>query len=460
MPTNSSTHSSTPSLTPSSTTDSLLTKGSSFVPLRDPVLRSPFGTNDTLVIFGEVFDRGYVNGLIEEAKKQNMKVIYSTVGRRDDDGPLRPLTADELKTKEAPLINVPLEAGFDLEPGLDGRTCVDLLKGIKLSEWETAKLDANHIEEARVKGVESFRNRLKKWVQELERMLPENGHILFAHTMAGGFPRAKVVMPATNRVFKGYEERYCSSEMFWNTDIGKLCAKSFLEVTGNTFHHLIEMTTSLRQKKSKQGFQVSYVGYGYHGTEVLIQGAYKWQSYSPYLQGWAKLRLEDIAIESQKQGISACVYNAPEILTNSSSIFLGVEVSLYPLLGSLLQVSNQNPRIQNILATCRGLLKPPHTIEEILKLTDQYLTSSTIQSWSDFSKWPQHNGPEQMKLMRESSAHLIEMHTDTKKLITAELSEWVFRACGNVMLHDGWKPTSPVVWMGHDLLAKTLAKIL
>ena len=53
---------------------------------------------------------------IDEAKKAGMKVIYSTVGRRDGEGGLRPLTAEELATKDQPLINIPLECGFDLEP--------------------------------------------------------------------------------------------------------------------------------------------------------------------------------------------------------------------------------------------------------------------------------------------------------------------------------------------------------
>ncbi len=62
-----------------------------FKPLRD-IPKNSYRPNDVLVVFGEVFARGYVNGLIDEAKKAGMKVIYSTVGRRDENDQLRPLT--------------------------------------------------------------------------------------------------------------------------------------------------------------------------------------------------------------------------------------------------------------------------------------------------------------------------------------------------------------------------------
>jgi hypothetical protein len=78
-----------------------------------------YKAGDVLVLAGELFGRGYANGLVDEAKRIGMTVIGTTVGRRDPDGTLRPLTADELAESEALLggriINVPLEAGFDME---------------------------------------------------------------------------------------------------------------------------------------------------------------------------------------------------------------------------------------------------------------------------------------------------------------------------------------------------------
>ena len=65
-----------------------------------------------------------------------------------------------------------------------------------------------------------------------------------------------------------------------------------------------------------------------------MNGEYRWQSYTPYVQGLAKMRLEDIA-PRLRQGFLATVFNCPEIQTNSSALFLGVEISLYPLLTAI-----------------------------------------------------------------------------------------------------------------------------
>lgn len=430
----------------------------SFVPLRDLAIKADYGPNDVMVVFGELFSRGYANGIVDEAVKKGMKVIYSTVGRRDDQDQLRPLNADELAQKSQPLINVPLEAGFDLEPAKNGQRPVDQLQGFKLSEWDQIRLDWKAIEESRLAGVERFRQSTKQFLEQVDKIIPDTANVLFVHTMAGGFPRAKIVMPAANRVFKGFGERYTSSETFWNTDIGRLCDLSFKEVTGETLLHLLDLSAPIRRRLEGQGRRVSYVAYGYHGTEVMMNGEYRWQSYSPYLQGWAKIRLEEIAEEAFAKGIKACVFNAPEILTNSSSIFLGVEVSLYPLLAALRKEGQG--QLDSILKHCESLLKPPHSIDEVLEYTDRYLKNSVIREWSQFDLWPQHNGPEQMELMRTSSSELIAMHKDEKQLMTAELSELVFKACGTVMFNEAWAPRQPVAWMGHDLVAKVTANIL
>ena len=120
-----------------------------FEPLRQVNPVSGFGENDVLVVFGEVFARGYVNGLIDEAKKAGMKVIYGTVGRRDENEQLRPLTAEELAAKDQPLVNVPLECGFDMAKSSKGVSPCDQLKGLKLSEWNKATLDLAQAEESR-----------------------------------------------------------------------------------------------------------------------------------------------------------------------------------------------------------------------------------------------------------------------------------------------------------------------
>ncbi|MBX3022217.1 MAG: hypothetical protein KF799_11135 [Bdellovibrionales bacterium] len=426
-----------------------------YQPLRDLRSSSGYSSKDVLVVFGEVFARGYVNGLIDEAKQAGMRVIYSTVGRRDADGSLRPLNAEELAQKDQPLINLPLECGFDMEPSSKGQTPCDQLKGLKLSEWNQAKLDWAQVEESRRKGRESFRSRVREYLGELEKQLPADANILIAHTMAGGVPRAKIIMPAMNRVFKGHGERYASSREFWEGELGRLCDMSFMDVTANSFADLIDLSEPLRQRAGKNGKHVSYVAYGYHGTEILMGSEYKWQSYAPYLQGFAKLELERIAVRAGQKGIEASVYNAPEILTNSSSIFLGVEVALYPLLGALKREGLNSALTKELNDSCQALLKPEHSLQEILDLTDAYFRSDLIQKrWSDYPAWPQHNGPEQMELMRTTSEKIIEMHKDEKQLLTARLSEVVFRACGKAMLFEAMQPRQNVWWIGHDIVSK------
>lgn len=430
-------------------------EGIPFVPLREVPSYAPFLEKDTLVVFGEVFQKGYVNGLIREAKRRNLQIIYSTVGRRESDFTLRPLNQEELKEKDSPLINIPLEAGFDLEPSSKMQKPIDFFKKWSLKEWDQkGLLDWDQIEESRKKGEERFIESVKRYVQDLEKRLQNlDSNLLIVHTMAGGFPRAKAIMPVANRVFKGFEDRYLSSQAFWESDMGKLCEMSFLEVTGKSFEHLIELTSNLRSKFESKGKKVRYLAYGYHGTEVLVNDKYGWQAYSPYLQGLAKLKLEQIARKAWEKGIKATVYNSPEILTASSHIFLGVEVSLYPLLGSLMRENKKNSDL-SILKKCENLLKDEFKIDDILKKTDQYFLSEVIKNWSAFEDWPKHNGPEQMKMMRENSSDLIGMHKDKKNLITQELSELVFSMSGKIMLDHSWEPKEPVLWLGHDIISK------
>ena len=210
----------------------------------------------------------------------------------------------------------------------------------------------------------------------------------------------------------------------------------------------------MREKIQASGHKVNYVAYGYHGSECLIGDEYIWQSYAPYLQGWAKIRLEEIATEAWQHDIHATVFNVPEILTNSSSIFLGVEVALYPLIKALQKENTDSTFINSVLEQCQALLKDEFTLQDVIDYTQEYLNNDIIRNWSKFETWPQHNGPEQMELMRSSSTHLIRMHKDPKQLATGLLSEVVFKSCGNIMFDESAHPRQPVWWIGHDLVAK------
>jgi len=420
--------------------------------MREVPTAAGFKEGDVLFLCGELFGRGYANGIVDEAKACGMTIIGSTVGRRDSDGTLRALNDEELASAEESLggriINIPLEAGFDMEPGLDGISPVDRFKGVKPDDWAKVSLDSAQVDYSKQLGTQRFRGNLAAVIAKLETMLPAKGNLLAVHTMAGGIPRARVFMPILNKLFKGQGDRFLSSEAFWNSDMGQLCAKSFNEVTADTFSYLIEATAGLRDRLS-----VRYAAYGYHGCEVLINGAYTWQSYTPYLQGWAKIRLEDIASAAWERGIKATVYNCPEIQTNSSALFLGVENSLYPLIASL-----QQEGAQEIPKACQELLKEGVTLDSLLECANSYLSSPLVTAGRDFATWPQHNSPQRQEYMLNTSAELIAKNADQKEIICAVLSRGVFKGVGTLMFDSSWQPKAPVYWLNHDVIAKRLAK--
>jgi hypothetical protein len=431
-----------------------------YKPLQQLPEPAGYKAGDFLVLVGELFGRGYANGLIDEAKRVGMTVIGTTVGRRGSDGLLRPLNAEELTEAEALLggsiINIPLEAGFDME-SVDGVPSIaEQLKKARPDDLATISFIDGSVEKACAAGTARFRSNMAQLESELIKRIPAGANILLAHSMAGGIPRARVFMPLLNRIFKGTGDKYLSSEVFWNSPLGELCNTSFNEVTADTFRYLIEGTATLRKRNLDSGTRVCYSAYGYHGTGVLVNGQYRWQSYTPYVQGIAKMRLEDIASEAAAKGISAAVYNCPEIQTNSSALFLGVEISLYPLLSAIRREAGEQIAAP-IEARCQAMLKEGETLAHLLERADSYLSSPILDKIVDFPTWPQHNTLEQAELMLAASAELMEMHADQKQLVCAELSRIVFLATGRLMLHSSWNPVSPVVWLNHDIIGWLLA---
>jgi hypothetical protein len=419
-----------------------------------------YKAGDVLVLVGELFGRGYANGLVDEARRLGMTVIGTTVGRRESDGSLRPLTTEELTDAEALLggtiINVPLEAGFDMESVGEYPSVAEQLKKTRPDDFATVSFIEGSIETAHAAGRERFCAHLARIQAELLKHIPADATILFAHSMAGGIPRARVFMPLLNRIFKGTGDKYMSSELFWNSPLGQICNTSFNEVTANTFRYLIEGTAVLRERNTAAGARVNYTAYGYHGTGVLIDGSYRWQSYTPYVQGFAKMRLEDIAAEATARGIVATVYNCPEIQTNSSALFLGVEISLYPLLSAIRREAGEQCAAP-LEARCQAMLKEGATVSGLLESAERYLSSPTLTPFEDFALWPQHNTREQAELMLASSAELMEMHSDQKQLVCAELSRIVFLATGRLMLHSSWEPPAATIWLNHDIISRLLA---
>ncbi len=425
-----------------------------YTPLNQLPPIAGYKAGDVMILIGELFGRGYANGIIEAAKAQGMTVLGTTVGRRDSDGTLRALTDEELAAAEANLggkiVNIPLEAGFDMEPGSDGRSACDILKTIKPDAWAEPLFDWESLAAARTASIKRFSTNVAAAIAEHAKQIPAGANVLLVHAMAGGVPRARVFMPLLNRIFKGQGDKYLSSADFWASDLGKLCQWNFNEVTANTFKYLLDNTADLRAQHT-----VNYVAYGYHGTGVLIDGAYRWQSYTPYVQGDAKMLLEDHAADARKAGIPATVFNCPEIQTNSSALFLGVEVSLYPFLEAL-DHEGGGPVAEKIKADCRALLTEGATLEGILTRTNAYLSHPILQQFSDLQTWPHHSTKEEMELMLNASADLMAMNANPKEIVCAVLSHAVFTGVGQLMLECSWSTAEPVLWLNHDILARRL----
>ncbi|WP_040300819.1 enoyl ACP reductase FabMG family protein [Agrobacterium albertimagni] len=416
---------------------------------------------DVFVLFGELFGRGYVTGLLDQAKKAGMEIIGITVGRRDENNKLRPLTDEELAQAKANLggriINIPAMAGFDLDAPEGEPTPTDLLAPLTLENWETEKLDWAHIEKCRQVGVKRFQDAVAKIMAELEGMIADGKNVHFAHTMAGGIPKAKVFLVLANRIYKGRGARHMSSQVLLDSDLGKLILQNFDEVSANTFRHLIEGSAAIRARIEKSGGQVRYSAYGYHGTGILIGDEYRWQTYTNYTQGYAKMKLEAIAEEAYASGIKATVFNCPEIRTNSSDVFAGIELPLLPLLKAL-KKENPGARADKIWADCEALLVEGVTVDDVLQKIADFQVSEVMKPFYDFNNWPMPNSQGQSDITIGTSQEIAQMHKDGKALISDYLSVLVVEATGALIYGEMANPSAPVLWLNHDLVAQQINK--
>ena len=431
-------------------------------PLRELPAANIFRQGDVFVLFGELFGRGYVNGLLDEARRAGMTILGITVGRRNEDHSLRALTPEEHAAAEANLggriINLPLMAGFDLDAPSGMPTPTDQLASFKLNNWQEAKLDWDQIEASRQVGVKRFKDTLAQVMSEIEAAVPKGANVFFAHTMAGGIPKTKVFLAIANRIYKGRGDRFLSSRALIDSDLGKMILMNFDEVTANTFAHLIEASAGLRERLAGEGGEVRYSAYGYHGTEILINGDYQWQTYTNYTQGYAKMRLESHAEAAWQQGVKATVFNCPEIRTNSSDIFVGVELSLFPLLHALKREGGGEWAEQQC-QHCQSLLEEGTSLEEILKMIEDYNNDATIAKFRNYEAWPMDNNAELAEVMVGTSEAITKLHKDRKALITDHLSALVLEGTGPLMFHEVSAPHGPVLWLNHDIIAKQLARL-
>ena len=429
------------------------------IPLTHIPENTLFGKGDIFVLFGELFGRGYATGLIDAAKAAGMELIGITVGRRDDNGALRALTDEEHAAAEENLggriINIPLMAGFDMDAPEGGQTPTDMLTAMTLDNWQEFKLDWDQVDRCREVGTERFTTSLAQIMEQLDSMIPAGRNVFFAHTMAGGIPRAKAFLAIANRIYKGRGARHMSSQALLDSDLGKLILQNFDEVTANSFGHLLDLSTALRERVEAGGNQVRYTAYGYHGTRVLIGGEYQWQTYTSYTQGYAKMRLEGFAQDAWAKGVKATVFNCPEIRTNSSDVFAGIELSLLPLLEAL-RKEGGGDFVDNLWAECQGLLKDDVSLESILQTVSDYQQSATMQPYYNFEGWPMANGAEQVEMTVGTSQDIVALHKDRKVLVSDVLSSHVLDATGQLIFGSASEPDGPVLWLDHDMVAQVL----
>jgi hypothetical protein len=430
--------------------------------LRHIPTANPFRKGDVFVLFGELFGRGYVNGLIDEARKAGMTIVGITVGRRDETGALRALTPEELTEAEEKLggriINVPLMAGFDMDAPAGEQNPTEMLSGITLKNWQEEKLDWAKIERCREAGVKRFTEAATAVMGEIDKLIPDGANVFFAHTMAGGIPKIKAFLAIANRIYKGRGERFMSSRALLDSDLGKLILMNFDEVTANTLQYLINASANIRERMKNTGGSTRYTAYGYHGTEILIDGQYQWQTYTNYTQGYAKMRLESVAQAAWNQGIYATVFNCPEIRTNSSDIFVGVELSLFPLL-SALKREGGGAWAEQQWAACQALLADGVQLQDIVDQIEAYNTNATSASFRNFEAWPMDNTPELADVMIGTSDDITSKHKDRKALITDHLSSLVLEGAGPLMFHGAAEKIGPVLWLNHDIIARQLNQL-
>ncbi|MDD5612703.1 MAG: hypothetical protein PHF75_06655, partial [Gallionella sp.] len=217
-------------------------------------------------------------------------------------------------------------------------------------------------------------------------------------------------------------------------------------------------SAAIRARLEQSSGQVRYSAYGYHGTEILIDGKYQWQTYTSYTQGRAKMRLERVAEAAWAQGIKATVYNCPEIRTNSSDIFVGVELSLFPLLTAL-KKENGGAWADAQWDACRAMLQEGQTLEGLLDMIEAYNQSAVMAGFRNFAAWPMANSAELADLMIGTSEAITNMHTDKKELVTGLLSALVLEGTGPLMFRETSAPAGPVLWLSHDVIAKQLSQL-
>jgi hypothetical protein len=79
-----------------------------------------------------------------------------------------------------------------------------------------------------------------------------------------------------------------------------------------------------------------------------------------------------------------------------------------------------------------------------------------MQRYDNFAAWPMANSQDLADRMIGDSDDLVAMHKDRNALITDLLSALVIESSGWLMFNESARPTGPVLWINHDLIAQQL----
>ena len=167
------------------------------------------------------------------------------------------------------------------------------------------------------------------------------------------------------------------------------------------------------------------------------------------------MRLESVAQAAWARGVNATVFNCPEIRTNSSDIFVGVELSLFPLLAALKKEGGGEWAAKQ-WAICQELLADDMHLQTIVDMIEAYNNDPTSESFRNFDAWPMDNTPALADVMIGTSEEITRLHKDRKALITDHLSALVLESAGPLMFHGAAEQIGPVLWLNHDIIARKL----
>jgi hypothetical protein len=152
------------------------------------------------------------------------------------------------------------------------------------------------------------------------------------------------------------------------------------------------------------------------------------------------------------------VFNCPEIRTNSSDIFVGVELSLFPLLTALKREGGA-AWAQQQWDACQELLQDGVSLQSIIDMIEAYNNDPTSATFRNFEDWPMDNTPELADVMIGTSEDITKLHKDRKALITDHLSALVLESAGPLMFHGAAEQIGPVLWLNHDIIARKLNEL-